>query len=566
MILNAFVPAISVAFIQPSDFALQRITTALFTAFFVLSLTVTFYIFHPWRQSRAFGAAELLDNDSATAQRISELATKIGISPPRLLVDKNILHVDAIAFGFVGRRTVLLGRGLQLLRAKRPSEFDVRIAHELAHIKNRDIDFGYVAQAMVDATKVLMSLCLLAWCVTFIQSSLHTWTLWKPYLSLGYTWFYLAKLFGALSWHFITLNSLTLFWTLPIWAVLIVLEHRSFLRSREFYADIAACNSISVAALASAVRQRSLGGSNVFYELFSAHPTPNARLEVSSNPGTVIVPRPTYIMFFGYVCGTVEALVVHYGETLATAFPSMHVTYTNNYLEIMATQKWQFIYATFFMFVLLLPFVIAFGSLGIRACLSQLLSSASLAKNVGTFVVQGILFISFFLVGSIINPWVSLRVKFNFGMGNDWTLMNSWTDFIPHSPDLIMAFAIFAAYLITNLVFVTGLRGAVRGSSPIRPEFLWRLSLIILWIYVYMEAIQFVGYILNIGVGTPLVAPPLWYQQLFICLLLIVPVAVCWPLVWLISRFIGRRGTTNTSGKSSEFSPWLYFRAVSGNK
>ena len=141
---------------------------------------------------------QLLDPKSPSAIRISELAQRNSVQLPRLLVDKDILHVDAIAFGFPGRRTLLLGKGLLFLYAKRPSEFDVRLVHELTHIKNKDIDFGFVAQALVNATKLLMFLCFIAWLLPFAHNSFKLWVAWQPYFIRRSH----VVRFRAIIWHF----------------------------------------------------------------------------------------------------------------------------------------------------------------------------------------------------------------------------------------------------------------------------------------------------------------------------------------------------------------------------
>ena len=304
-------------------------------------------------------------------------------------------------------------------------------------------------------------------------------------------------------------------------------EHRSFLRSRKSYADIAASNFVSVSALRTAVRQDSPKGLPFLYGLFSPHPSPAARVEFSTSPEVIIAPQPTYFMFFGYLCGLVHVLTDHYSKTLAMAFPVMNVSYSGSYLEILSGQRLKFIYATAITFSLLFPFVMAFGSLGIRACLNQILLSASFIKNFATFAFQGAIFIAFFLLGTAISPLISLRFRFTFGPGNTWTLANSWMDLAPSSFDLIIAVAIVAAYVTINLIFVWGLRGALHGPSRIRPGVLWRSSIIVLWIYGFVETAQFVMYALENIFAQPIISTSQWQEQVLICLFLIAPIIVC---------------------------------------
>lgn len=561
VILNFFTPQTTNAIVQLSDFAFQRISAALFTALALLPVSVVIYLCHPWWQSRSFGPTESLDEKSSAAARIRELAGKVGVSLPHVLIDKDILHVDAIAFGLPGHRTLLLGRGLLFLHVKRPSEFDVRLAHELTHIKNRDIDFGFAAHALVSSTKLLMFICFFAWLLPFMHNSYKLWLSWQPYVAAGHSWLEFAHSFGVSAWQFVSITSLTFFWTLPFWALLVAYEHRSFLRSREAYADISASNMVSAAALATAVQIHSGEKMPILFGAFSAHPSTKERLKITANPQAIIAPHPTYLIFFGYLCGITYVLINHYSQTLATAFPIMNVNYDQSYLEIVSAQRTKFIYSTGFTFVLLLPFVMAFGSLGARACLNQLISASSLIANLKAFAFQGALFATFFVVGVAINPLISLKLKFNFGLNNSWTLSNSWTDFVPGSFELIIACAMLVAYVLMNLVFVFGLWRVVHGPSKIRPGPFWRFSIIGLWIYGFVEATQLVMYTWEAIFNAPLIITSRRQQELIVFLILAAPIMICGISVWIISYFVGRRGAMSKNWSPSEFSRWMLFPA-----
>jgi hypothetical protein len=61
-----------------------------------------------------------------------------------LLVDLLDGRVTALAFGRVGKRYVLLSRGLIALHHTDPGAFRAIILHELAHLRNRDVDIAYL--------------------------------------------------------------------------------------------------------------------------------------------------------------------------------------------------------------------------------------------------------------------------------------------------------------------------------------------------------------------------------------------------------------------------------------
>jgi Zn-dependent protease with chaperone function len=207
--------------LQPSEINEIRIVGGMATTTFTMIVALLFFLAHPRRQKLAFGAAEILAPGSHAANRVSEIAELFRISSPVCLVDSDIHHVDALAFGISGRRTILMGRGLLLLLVKRPNEFDVRLAHEIAHIKNGDVDLGYIALGMVTATKILFACLGIVLAISF------------GILSLGH--------FDSRFAIFVVIRDIgALILATILFAGLILPEYRSFLRSREFYADIAA--------------------------------------------------------------------------------------------------------------------------------------------------------------------------------------------------------------------------------------------------------------------------------------------------------------------------------------
>ena len=74
------------------------------------------------------------------------------------------------------RRFVVIGGGAVVAAVKKPADFDAVILHELAHIKNRDIDQTYLALAIrrafvVAALLPLAVLLIFTWGVSPVLSS-----------------------------------------------------------------------------------------------------------------------------------------------------------------------------------------------------------------------------------------------------------------------------------------------------------------------------------------------------------------------------------------------------------
>lgn len=60
------------------------------------------------------------------------------------LLDPLDARCSALAFGRPGRRYVALSQGLVLLANRNPGDFRAVVTHELAHIRNRDLDIGFL--------------------------------------------------------------------------------------------------------------------------------------------------------------------------------------------------------------------------------------------------------------------------------------------------------------------------------------------------------------------------------------------------------------------------------------
>ncbi|WP_165956220.1 M48 family metallopeptidase [Streptomyces hainanensis] len=76
--------------------------------------------------------------------------------PVRFLIDLLDPAANGVAFGRVGRRYVLLGRGVLRLRDRDPEAFEALVLHELAHVRNRDIDLTMITLGFFRAYALLV--------------------------------------------------------------------------------------------------------------------------------------------------------------------------------------------------------------------------------------------------------------------------------------------------------------------------------------------------------------------------------------------------------------------------
>ncbi|MCS3763175.1 M48 family metalloprotease [Bradyrhizobium centrosematis] len=538
-------------------------TVQLLGALAVLSLlvltTALFYLTHPLRQARAFGDSESLDASSSAARRVSEIAIAANISPPSIVMDKDLHHVDALAFGLPGSRTILMGRGLLLLLAKRPNEFDVRLAHEIAHIKNGDVDFGFLAQAVVKATKVLLFLLLFLWLFCFCFWSYKRWDAFGPFFSAGYPLSSFTSYYRRLASGFVGRGAIVFLFGMTFFLLLVVTEYRSFLRSREHYADVFASHMISLPAFASAF-SRIPSQPNVFLDLYSAHPAPQDRTDVARSPMRVFVPRLTYFVYLGSLCGVIFAFISYFSALAANLSAAFDVSDAHSYMDAMgnAILRWHVTAITFLSLVLLFPFVAAVGSLGTRACILNVLQQRSILRRLRDFAIGGALISIFFMLGCVIDPLISAKAAVELTQAG--TL--SAKDFLPSLWSFEIAAAIFGAYVTTNLLFASGLRPSLQGYRERPPGLIWQLFASVLWMYCYLMIFQPVVMTLDhFFADEP--AVPLLSHMLILGVLGVVMVAVCWAVLFGLSTWVSRRHcdlkSSSNLSKRDNWAPWLYF-------
>ena len=80
--------------------------------------------------------------------RLEEVRQRAGTGSVVWLLQPLNVRLSAFAFGRPGRRFVAISGGAAVAAARKPAAFDAVILHELAHVKNRDIDQTYLALAI----------------------------------------------------------------------------------------------------------------------------------------------------------------------------------------------------------------------------------------------------------------------------------------------------------------------------------------------------------------------------------------------------------------------------------
>ena len=128
------------------------------------------YLAQPWWYRRRKHLTELTGADDADLlRRLEEVRQRAGTGPVVWLLQPLNDRLSAFAFGRPGRRFVAVSGGSAVAAVRKPAAFEAVILHELAHIKNRDIDQTYLALAIWRAF-VVAALLPLAVLLIFTRS------------------------------------------------------------------------------------------------------------------------------------------------------------------------------------------------------------------------------------------------------------------------------------------------------------------------------------------------------------------------------------------------------------
>jgi Zn-dependent protease with chaperone function len=173
----------------------------------VVVAAVVITLFQPWWIARRRRLRPLSQGDApAVVDELRALSEEAGLhEAPELRWNPLDPSPTGLAYGHAGRYTVALTGGLVVRQATDPAAFRAVVRHELAHIRNRDVDITY-----------------------------FTVSLWYAFLLTTIAPFVLT----LLDENRVTLRGVT--WRVAALAALVYLTRNAVLRSREIYADVRA--------------------------------------------------------------------------------------------------------------------------------------------------------------------------------------------------------------------------------------------------------------------------------------------------------------------------------------
>ncbi|MEG8184548.1 M48 family metalloprotease [Nocardia terpenica] len=182
-------------------------------AVFVVALA-TYLLWPVWRRRR--GRLPTIDVN-ASDELARQLRDLVGVADlrktPQFLIDPRADSVSAVVFGRLGRYSVCLDAGLVARGAADPGVLRTVVLHELAHIRNRDVDITYATVAL------WRSFLFCAVLPTVIDTAVVTVThteIWRAEWQLELRGFIRIAVLIALTY----------------------LVRADILRTREFYADV----------------------------------------------------------------------------------------------------------------------------------------------------------------------------------------------------------------------------------------------------------------------------------------------------------------------------------------
>ncbi|MFI6934218.1 M48 family metallopeptidase [Streptomyces sp. NPDC050287] len=240
--------------------------------------TALHYWFRSTSRARRRGVrlitAENLPHLAAELMRLADRA--VPGRQVRFLIDLLDPAANGVAFGRAGRRYVLLGRGVLPLLDRDPEALEALVLHELAHIRNRDVDLTMITLGFLRAYAVLV---------------------FAP-VALGRL---LAVVFGVHPWLYAA-N----FGQMLGLALLLTVARAQVLRTREYQADARVVawqgrpeplRRLLVAAAESADTAGRLRAS--LRRLSGTHPTAAARAAALADPGPLMAPTFGFALVLG---------------------------------------------------------------------------------------------------------------------------------------------------------------------------------------------------------------------------------------------------------------------------
>ncbi|TDC80992.1 hypothetical protein E1193_16135 [Micromonospora sp. KC606] len=275
----------------------------------LLAVSAALYLATPWWIRRRGQLVEVTaDAFPRLHAELGRLCAVAGLDrPPAFLLDPTAGAPGGLAFGRTGRYAVRINAGLVPLTVTDPGLFRAVVLHELAHVRNRDVDLAYAVVALWRAFVVvaLVPLVVLSVYPTVLTDpgrapwDNHAGHVLDEYLPWDFAGYWATTVHGSV-------RALLL-------VAVVYLARNAVLRARETYADSRAADfgagaDLRRAVTAAAARPPAPGWRR-WLGRFGVHPSAATRLATIDDPHRVHRPG------FGELLGA--------GLTTAIAFDGL---------------------------------------------------------------------------------------------------------------------------------------------------------------------------------------------------------------------------------------------------
>jgi len=242
----------------------------------LLVVTGAIFLTQPWWYRRRRHLTELTGAGAADlVNRLEGVRQRAGTGPVVWLLQPFDARLSAFAFGWPRRRFVAISGGAAVAAVRKPAAFDAVIMHELAHIKNRDIDQTYLALAI-----------------------------WRAFVVAA-----LLPLAVLLIFSRVLSEPQQLIWRVAVTALIVYSLRNAILRSREFDADARARQLDPGTALGTVLAGMPARTGRRIRHLGWTHPSGQERA------AALLDPAPLYR--FGFWDGLAVGLVAALGASAA---------------------------------------------------------------------------------------------------------------------------------------------------------------------------------------------------------------------------------------------------------
>jgi Zn-dependent protease with chaperone function len=213
-----------------------------------------YWLLPAWKLRRDGLVALTAEDDPDMLDYLRSLSGEVGLStPPQFVWDPLRTSVNGVAFGRFRRYYVALSGGLAVQFHTARPVFRAVVLHELAHLRNRDIDKTYLA---ISTSVAFTAVVLIPYTAALL----------------------IRGLAGSWDWVF------HLGWRAAALALLVYLSLSAVLRAREFYADVRASlwdgPAGALRSVLAAQREVTLGRWLAWRRAFRTHPSPAMRRQV----------------------------------------------------------------------------------------------------------------------------------------------------------------------------------------------------------------------------------------------------------------------------------------------